>query len=300
MRSTLLPTIGILLLIYLAGTTACNKHSPTPPPGGGSTAARSHGHFHAHGPNGGHVIELDTADYHAELVQNSQRVGIHLLDANAAEEVALPADAASVAILVTEGDTPTEYQLPAVVQPEDAQAKSSFFEIDSEPLMTILTGSKLTKGPPELKITIDGKTYTGVIENEHTLNPALTHSHSEGPDETLVWKSELDEAGYKISLGHHGVLLLAGSQVEPAVQVTRDGAPVADAQVFSTLLDEDGDVLAEEVATVYEPPAGEEPAHYAQGKLKIPPGTRAAKFRFRIVLPEGKGERTFDVPVTVQ
>ena len=95
--------------------------------------------------------------------------------------------------------------------------------------------------------------------------------------------------------------MLAGGDVEPAVQVTRDGQPVADAQVFNALLEDDGEtVLAEEVATVYEPPTSDEPAHYAQGSLKIPSGTRQATIRYRIVLPEGKGERTFDVPVDVK
>ena len=59
-------------------------------------------------------------------------------------------------------------------------------------------------------------------------------------------------------------------------------------------------VLAEEVGTVYEPPSGNEPSHYAQGMLKIPSGTREAVLRYRIVLPEGKGERTYDVPVAVK
>jgi hypothetical protein len=58
--------------------------------------------------------------------------------------------------------------------------------------------------------------------------------------------------------------------------------------------------LAQEVSAVYEAPTEEEPAHYAQGALKIPPGTREAKIRFRVVLPEGAGERVFDVPVAVR
>ena len=52
--------------------------------------------------------------------------------------------------------------------------------------------------------------------------------------------------------------------------------------------------------TIYEPPTSDEPAHYAQGALKIPAGTREAMIRYRIVLPGSKEERTFDGPVAVK
>ena len=91
---------------------------------------------------------------------------------------------------------------------------------------------------------------------------------SGGADDVLTWSKELKEQGYDISLGYHGTGLLAGGKVEPAVQITRDGKPVADAKVFNALLEANGKtVLAEEVATVYEPPSGDEPSHYAQGAL---------------------------------
>ena len=76
---------------------------------------------------------------------------------------------------------------------------------------------------------------------------------------------------------------------------------MADAKVYNVLLAEDGQtVVGEEVETVYEPPTGEEPSHYAQGSLMIPGGTRKVVLRYRIVLPEGKGERTINVPVSVK
>jgi hypothetical protein len=127
------------------------------------------------------------------------------------------------------------------------------------------------------------------------------HSHGHSDADVLMWRKEVNEQGYTIALGHHGVTLLAGSTVEPAVQITREGKPVADAKVFNALLDADGEtILAEEAATVYEPPTSDEPAHYAQGALKIPPKTRQGTLRFRIVLPDGKGEHTYDVPVPVK
>lgn len=65
----------------------------------------------------------------------------------------------------------------------------------------------------------------------------------------------------------------AGQEVEPAVSITRGSQPVSDAQVFNSLLSADGTtILAEEVATVFEPTTPEEPAHYAQGGLAVPAG----------------------------
>ncbi len=101
-------------------------------------------------------------------------------------------------------------------------------------------------------------------------------------------------------LGHHGKHLHAGEEVEPAVSIMRDGKPVDDAKVFNALLSADGQtVLAEEVATVYEPTTEEEPAHYEQGALAIPKNVKKVVIRFRIVLA-GEEAKTFDVSVNVE
>jgi hypothetical protein len=301
MRTASFFAICGLLVLCLIGLNGCDRNRDVPA-AGESTGVRPHGHSHGHGPHGGHIVELDTHEYHAELTQDdaSHRVGVYLLDANAEAAAAVPIETASVTIAVSVDDKPTEYTLPAVTQPDDVAGKSSYFELESEPLLAILSAPQAATTPPELKVTVDGKTYTGVIDDPHR-RIANAHSHSHGDDDALVWRQEVSEAGYDIAMGHHGVSLLAGSEVEPAVQVSRGGEPVADAQVFNSLLDGDGHtVLVKEVATVYEPPTEDEPAHYAQGALMIPPGTREATIRYRVVLPQGKGERTFDVPVDVK
>ncbi len=140
----------------------------------------------------------------------------------------------------------------------------------------------------------------GAAPPEHGHTHGDAHSHSHAGDDALVWRKEISEQGYAIALGHHGKTLEAGHDVEPAVQITREGQPVADAQVFNSLLAADGlTVLVKEVATVYEPPTSDEPAHYAQGALKIPADKQPLIIRYRIVLPAG-GERSFDVPVTIE
>ncbi len=131
-------------------------------------------------------------------------------------------------------------------------------------------------------------------------NAADVHAH-EG-DDVLFWQREGIEAhGYELQLGHHGISVLAGHRLEPAISIIRGGEPVADAQVFNSLVSKDGQQsLAAEVATVYEPTTAEEPAHYAQGGLDVPEEIDRVTIRYRIVLPGGAGEVTYDVSVVVE
>jgi hypothetical protein len=295
----MLPTACGLLAICVVGLAGCRKGTA---PASGQAAAHSHHHHDhgtSHGVHGGRIIPLDVDNYHGELTHDDKanRVGIYMLAEDAA--TAAPIDAKSVSISATVDDKPSQFTLPALAQPGEPAGKTSYFELVSEPLLAIVTGK--TQSPvrdAQLNVTIDGKPHVGDINTEPEI--AFAASQGNGSD-TLIWKKELSEQGYKISLGHHGVELLAGTKVEPAVQITRDEKPVADAKVFNALLDSDGKtVLVDEVATIYEPPSSDEPSHYAQGELKIPSGKRAAVIRFRIILPEGKGERTYDVPVAVK
>ena len=129
---------------------------------------------------------------------------------------------------------------------------------------------------------------------------ADVHAH-EG-DDVLFWQREGIEAhGFEIQLGHHGISINAGHRLEAAVSITRSGEPVADAQVFNSLVSRDGQqVLAAEVATVYEPLTAEEPAHYAQGGLDVPEGIDRVTIHYRIVLPGDAGEVSYDVSVVVE
>jgi hypothetical protein len=290
-----------LIAICFVGATGCSKSKTNVPPSGkAAIATHTHSHGTSRGLHGGLIIGLDIEEYHAELTHDdkAKRVGVYVLGEDAA--TAAPIDAKSVTVNVRIGDKLFDYTLPAVVQPGDPTGKSSYFELVSEPLHFIVTGKAGSPSPDvQLSIAIDGKPQIGNVDVEHMIEPVGLPGT--GADDALTWSKELKEQGYDISLGHHGVTLLAGGKVEPAVQVTKDGKPVADAKVFNALLEANGKtVLAEEVATVYEPPSSDEPSHYAQGVLKIPPGTREAIFRFRIILPEGKGEHTYDVPVSVK
>jgi len=109
-----------------------------------------------------------------------------------------------------------------------------------------------------------------------------------GPAETppaVTWvEKEIEHAGNTISLGVRAEPK-STSSLEPVVAITRDGKPVDNAMVFDRLVSaDDGQPRGDEVATVYEPAAGSEPALYAQGKLAWPEAGKC-KVRFRIVLP---------------
>jgi hypothetical protein len=119
------------------------------------------------------------------------------------------------------------------------------------------------------------------------------HEHAD----KLVWvKKDVENSGFTISLGQHGDHFHIGDMIEPAATIQKDGQDVADAEVYNSLVSSDGaTVLVEEVKTVYEPKTADEPAHYAQGGLKIPEGAQKFLIRFRIKLPGVEQEQTLEI-----
>jgi hypothetical protein len=126
--------------------------------------------------------------------------------------------------------------------------------------------------------------------------PGAAEKHS-----SVVWiERDIEHEGSMISLGYRDQSK-ADTPLEPVTAITRDGKPVADAMVFNRLVDADtGDGLGDEVATIYEPSPGSDPAIYAQGKLKRPDSTKKCKVRFRVVLPNVDQEWQRDVELPVK
>jgi predicted small lipoprotein YifL len=298
LRITILLTKRFLALVTLAGLAGCGESRPTERPGAASIVAANHEGEPAHdhnAPHGGHIVDLGSGKFHAELTHDdaTRKVGVYVLDSTAAQ--AAPIDAESIAVNCLVDGRPAQFMLAAAPQPDDPPGTASHFELVSEALCNAWDAPG---AGARLNVLIGGKPYTGdVAAHDH----AAGHSHSHAGDDSLVWRHEDDEQGYHIALGHHGQTLHAGHAVEPAVGITLAGQPVADARVFNALLDADGKtVLAEEVATVYEPPSSFEPAHYAQGALRLPTAAQRVVIRYRVVLPEGHGEQAFDLPVEVE
>lgn len=297
MRITTLLTSRFFVFMVLACLAGCGESRPTERQTAATNVADSHSDKPAHGHNalhGGHLIDLGGGKYHAELTHDAtHKVGVYVLDASAAQAAPIDAEMMTVNCLVN--NRPAQFVLSAAPQPDDPPGKASYFELVSEALCDAWDSPG---AGARLNVLINGKPYTGdVAAHDH----AAGHSHSHTGDDALVWRKKVDEQDFRIALGHHGLILRAGHEVEPAVQITRRGRPVADAQVFNALLAANGrTVLVAEVATVYEPPTTEEPAHYAQGALRLPVNAQRVAIRYRIILPEGRGEQTFDVPVNVE
>ena len=106
------------------------------------------------------------------------------------------------------------------------------------------------------------------------------------PGPAATWVENIEYEGAKIALGHRGE--------EPLAAIIRDGQPVANAMVFCTPLSAEGKPVDDEVATVYQPAAGKDPAIYAAGPWKRP-ASGPILVRFRIVLPEVDEDWTRDV-----
>jgi hypothetical protein len=293
-------TLFVLLAVSSVAVGGCKRRETVTT----ATPAKLSTPGHQHGPHGGHVIDLGTIDNSAELVFSPADpiVGVYMLGADASKDAAI--DAKSISLHASVDGKLSEYELHAVRQSDDAPNKCSYFELQNEQLYEIATGNSSSPGDTRLRLSlkIDGLPFAGEVDTlaaqSHVIvAPVIPSGKSDAP----IWEKKLTEAGYNFLLGHQGVLLLAGADVEPAVQISLGDKPIEGAQVFSALLAEDGKtVLAAEVPAVFKSATGDTPAHYAQGKLKIPAGTRAAILRFRVILPENKGEHTFNLPVAVR
>lgn len=259
-------------------------------------AAQEHSHSST-GPHGGSIVELGGDAYHAEVVHGDDgTVTVYILDGNAAANLAIAA--AEVKINVSHDGRPEQFTLAASPEAGEAEGMSSRFVSGDAELGEHLDAEGASA---KLVVTIDGAPYSGNIAHSHDHGDG-GHTHAHTGDDALVWEQkDIQHAGYTIMLGHHGEHLHAGEGVEPAVSIMQNGEAVADAQVFNALVAADAaTVVAEEVATVYEPETVEEPAHYAQGELMIPADVDNILIRFRIVLPGDGGEVSYDVPVQVE
>jgi hypothetical protein len=121
-----------------------------------------------------------------------------------------------------------------------------------------------------------------------------TSTDSDATAPRLLWREEaLEFRGTSIKLGFRGETSASGSSIEPVAAISRDAAPVADAMVFIALTAPGGTttenaLLANEAATLYEPPSGQTPALYTAGRLSWPESAGSPAARFRVVLPDAE------------
>lgn len=301
---TILLGLFIGLVVISSAIVGCKQRSPTGPAAIASAAPPLPGvPIHLHGPHGGHAVNLGYLDHNAELMYapGEPIVGVYTLGADITKIE--PVDSQSVSLFTLVDRKVTEYKLPAVHHDEDPPNKFSYFEIKSKPLYEVASGISMAIRPRlRLAMTIEGLPYSGEIDTSAGSHLSVIQSFDSGPvGEPIIWQKQITEGQFNINLGHFSVLLLAGKDVEPAVQLTRGEQPVTDAKVAVALLAEDAKTeLAPEAAATFQPAAGDNAAHYGKGILKMPPRTRKAVIRYRVALPEDKGEHTYDLPVSVQ
>ena len=125
-----------------------------------------HEHEHAHGPHGGHLIELGNEEYHAEMVHDEEthKVEFHILDSAGKKSVLIAAKEVVVNYIVD--GKPQQTSIPAAPLPGESGGESSRFEIVSEELCKSICDNP--KANAKLEVSIDGKQYNGAIEShEH-------------------------------------------------------------------------------------------------------------------------------------
>jgi hypothetical protein len=167
-------------MLAIASTVGCNQGDSTvqssiepeasismdmPPP----ATVEVHEHP-SEGPHHGSLIELGKEEFHAELVHDDQSVTIYVLDS--AAKSSIPIDASELWINLLMDGKPTQFRLAAAPDGNDPSGKSSRFVSTDSAL-----ASQLDKeaAAPKLSLSINGKSYRGIINHSHSHD--LGHGH---------------------------------------------------------------------------------------------------------------------------
>lgn len=130
-------------------------------------------HHAAHGPNGGHLVELGGEDYHAEVVfdHDARELAVYLLGSDAA--TAMPVATETVTLNLQLDGAPATVEL--VSAPLDGEAEgSSRFTASGESIPEALHDEEDLQG--SVVVMIDGTQYRGEITHDHD------HGHAHGDD----------------------------------------------------------------------------------------------------------------------
>ncbi len=147
--------------VFLLGCADDAPPAADPDP---AAAAPAHD-YPSEGPHGGTLIELGSSDYPAELVHDeaAQSVTVYLLDASAAQAVAI--DAQELLVNVTHDGQPEQFKLAASPAEGDPEGKASRFVSEDQELIGHLhehgAGARLV-------VKIEGRSYSGEIAHSHS------------------------------------------------------------------------------------------------------------------------------------
>jgi hypothetical protein len=131
---------------------------------GDKAGEHAHDHSHAHGPHGGHIVEIGEEEYHAEwLHAEDGTVTVYVLDKEMKNEVPIAAEEITIEAKIQ--DKPIEYKLLAVNRSEGDMPKTAKFELVDKNLLGVL--ETLGKGvTATLKLDIEGKPFTAAITHD--------------------------------------------------------------------------------------------------------------------------------------
>ncbi len=159
-------------LISVSWCTGCNQGDSTSPASSGSSAPISMDvpppttvDIHSHpteGPHHGSLIELGKEEFHAELVHDDKSLEIYILDSSA--KVLVPIDAPEVVINLLREGKPEQFRLTSSADSTDPSGKSSRFVSQDQELIALIDQESSS---PKLSVTINGKTYRGLISHDH-------------------------------------------------------------------------------------------------------------------------------------
>jgi hypothetical protein len=161
-------------LLAAACWLGCNRPPSGPPPdvlpAGVHEVGEGHDHGHHHhghahlGPNGGHLVEFQTEEYHAEWLHDDEsgKLTVFILDGAAKEAVPIAADEITIEKKI--GDKVSTHQLAAAGRTTESQ-QSARFEVVDKPLIEALkTAGKGVEAT--LTVEIDGRKFTGKFEHD--------------------------------------------------------------------------------------------------------------------------------------
>jgi hypothetical protein len=114
------------------------------------------------GPHQGTLIELGKEEFHAELVHDKETIRIYVLDSTAT--VPVPIDSADVVINLSIDGKPAQFKLVADPDTSDPAGMASRFVSNEISLVSHLDGEKAA---PKLRISIQGKAYSGNVLHDH-------------------------------------------------------------------------------------------------------------------------------------
>lgn len=165
-RSTIY-SLGFAVIITVLSGCGAEPGANTSTGGTAETEAVDAHAGHAHpteGPHHGDLVELGNEEYHAEVVHDEDvgTITIYVLDGAVSKQV--PIEATEVTINVKHDGQPEQHKLAAVPDATDPSGKSSRFVSNNTELAEHLDEEG---AEARLVLTIDGKSFRGVIAHNH-------------------------------------------------------------------------------------------------------------------------------------